>query len=276
MKRLAALFFAVIACCSVCYAQDPDSVALVSADWKIEKLPRGVVSRSVQVDIFDSRQTISMIKYRTNRFYTRIVQNKEFATVSSTAKRVNAVAAVNGSYWDMSTSIPSTYVRIDGHDVSNSGSSHSSVVNGIAVFGKRIFEIYECDTTRYGYYASRYDNIMASGPILIDDGRSFDYSGRTESICEHRHPRSVIGKTGRGETILLVVDGRFKGEAEGLTIDELVKVCRWLGMTDAINLDGGGSSTLWDGQKVLNHPFDNKQFDHEGERKVANIIAVLK
>ena len=46
-------------------------------------------------------------------------------------------------------------------------------------------------------------------------------------------------------------------------------------MTQAINLDGGGSTTLWTKKTgVINHPYDNKKFDHEGERTVPNLIVV--
>ena len=46
-----------------------------------------------------------------------------------------------------------------------------------------------------------------------------------------------------------------------------------LGMTEAINLDGGGSSVVWAKETgVINHPYDNKKFDHEGERVVPNLI----
>jgi exopolysaccharide biosynthesis protein len=46
-----------------------------------------------------------------------------------------------------------------------------------------------------------------------------------------------------------------------------------LGMTQAINLDGGGSTTLWSEKiGVINHPYDNKKWDNEGERAVPNLI----
>ncbi|MBP3533181.1 MAG: phosphodiester glycosidase family protein, partial [Alistipes sp.] len=62
----------------------------------------------------------------------------------------------------------------------------------------------------------------------------------------------------------------------GMTIGELAKVCRWLGLTDAINLDGGGSCTLWCREAgILNHPYDNKRYDHDGERAVSSCIVVL-
>jgi exopolysaccharide biosynthesis protein len=54
----------------------------------------------------------------------------------------------------------------------------------------------------------------------------------------------------------------------------------WLGCTSSINFDGGGSTTLWvsgfpDGG-VINYPTDNKKWDHEGQRKVANVVLIKK
>lgn len=66
---------------------------------------------------------------------------------------------------------------------------------------------------------------------------------------------------------MAVIDGRFKGQGDGATIAETAYIARQLGLTEALNLDGGGSSTLWTAQEgVLNHPYDNRRFDHEGER----------
>ena len=74
---------------------------------------------------------------------------------------------------------------------------------------------------------------------------------------------------------LKAVDGRFPGQAEGMTIDEMQVLCQSLGLYEALNLDGGGSTTLWvKGEGVLNHPYDNKVFDSLGERIVPNIITV--
>jgi exopolysaccharide biosynthesis protein len=65
-----------------------------------------------------------------------------------------------------------------------------------------------------------------------------------------------------------------------MNLFELTKLIRWLHASDAINLDGGGSTTLWinnykDGG-VVNFPTDNKKWDHEGERKVANVVLLKK
>ena len=76
---------------------------------------------------------------------------------------------------------------------------------------------------------------------------------------------------------MIVVDGRFPGQAAGMTIGELIYLVRQLGLYSALNLDGGGSSSLWTRRLgVLNHPTDNKRFDHKGERAVPNGIVVFR
>ena len=65
-----------------------------------------------------------------------------------------------------------------------------------------------------------------------------------------------------------------------MSLDELIATLRWLGCTDALNLDGGGSSTLYlkdyPNGGIINHPTDNGLFDHKGERAVSNSILVVK
>jgi exopolysaccharide biosynthesis protein len=63
-----------------------------------------------------------------------------------------------------------------------------------------------------------------------------------------------------------------------MSLFELSKLMRWLKAIDAINLDGGGSTTLWVNNEigVVNFPTDNKKWDHEGQRKVANVLLLKK
>ena len=72
----------------------------------------------------------------------------------------------------------------------------------------------------------------------------------------------------------MVIDGRFP-EGIGTTISETAQIARMVGMVDALNLDGGGSSTLWmEGKGVLSHPYDNKKYDGYGQRIVPNIVVI--
>ena len=60
-----------------------------------------------------------------------------------------------------------------------------------------------------------------------------------------------------------------------MNVSEMQTFCESLGLYEALNLDGGGSATLWTSDfGVLNHPYDNQRFDHEGERSVPNALIV--
>jgi exopolysaccharide biosynthesis protein len=114
---------------------------------------------------------------------------------------------------------------------------------------------------------------MLSGPLLTFENKN--ELTDTSAFSKLRHPRTAIGIKPNGKIILLTADGRQEN-AVGLSLPELAQVMRWLGCTTAINLDGGGSTTLWvasDSVKgIVNFPSDNKKWDHEGARKVANVI----
>ena len=64
-----------------------------------------------------------------------------------------------------------------------------------------------------------------------------------------------------------------------MSLPDFVRLLRSLGCYDALNLDGGGSTTMFvDGfghNGIVNHPTDNGKYDHEGERTVSNCIVVL-
>ena len=81
--------------------------------------------------------------------------------------------------------------------------------------------------------------------MLLKNG---EYSENTENIRENvlnmRHPRTIVGTDGK-RVMWAVIDGRDNMHSVGATIEETRKVCKWLGMTTALNLDGGGSSSLW-------------------------------
>ena len=158
------------------------------------------------------------------------------------------------------------------------------------------------DTTQYAAVDKGWKEAMASGPMLIVDGEIIvplltgdkadganvaamaQEQKRGAKIRTHyssaqfydkRHPRAAFGTDDQGNAYLVVIDGRFKGQADGASIYETAYICHMLGMTEAINLDGGGSTTLWTEKTgVINHPYDNKKFDHDGERSVPNLIVV--
>ncbi|ETK35702.1 phosphodiester glycosidase family protein [Microbispora sp. ATCC PTA-5024] len=95
--------------------------------------------------------------------------------------------------------------------------------------------------------------LVRAGHTAITPGR--DGMANTNMILR-RHPRTLAGVAKDGRLIIAVVDGRAPGSTVGASFFEAAALMRWLGARDAINLDGGGSSTMVIGKKVVNHPSD--------------------
>jgi hypothetical protein len=116
-------------------------------------------------------------------------------------------------------------------------------------------------------------------PVLVRDGavaEDLDRSGN-ESF-RGRNPRTAVGISKNGRRFFLVtVDGRQQPYSDGMTLQELAKLMIDLGATDALNLDGGGSTTMVyadpdSGQfRIANHPSDR-----DGERPVGNALVVMR
>ena len=83
-----------------------------------------------------------------------------------------------------------------------------------------------------------------------------------------RNPRTFAGVDARGRTMVVTVDGRQLGEL-GLSIPETASVARSLGMVDAMNLDGGGSTAMVVDGALISHPSDAA-----GERAVGDAIVI--
>jgi hypothetical protein len=110
---------------------------------------------------------------------------------------------------------------------------------------------------------------IAGGPWLVRGGKvvppaEYEQAGFNRGFWERRHPRTAVGRTEKGELIWLVVDGR-QPHSQGASLPELAQIMQRYGAVDAINLDGGGSSTLVVCDLVINSPSDGS------ERPVANL-----
>lgn len=92
-------------------------------------------------------------------------------------------------------------------------------------------------------------------PILIKDGRRW-FADTPTQFVRGRHPRTAVGWNDGGDVWLVVVDGRRPDHSVGMTLVELADFMLELGATDAINLDGGGTSTFVADGEVANRPSD--------------------
>ncbi|WP_433253626.1 phosphodiester glycosidase family protein [Streptosporangium sp. CA-135522] len=102
--------------------------------------------------------------------------------------------------------------------------------------------------------------VMGGGVGLVRNGRvrvTAHADGHDSvNMMLRRHPRTMAGITKSGGLILATVDGRNPGVTVGASMVEAAQLMRWLGAKQAINLDGGGSSAMVVGGKVVNHPSD--------------------
>ena len=114
---------------------------------------------------------------------------------------------------------------------------------------------------------------ISGGPLLVRNGKPEKINSTPDAAYElssmlERHPRSAFGWNDQS-FFLVQVDGRQKDLSLGMTLDELSTCLIKLGCTEALNLDGGGSSSLWFAGKVRNNPCDGY------ERSIANSLIVL-
>jgi hypothetical protein len=90
------------------------------------------------------------------------------------------------------------------------------------------------------------DQAVGGGPWILKDGKEFidlEAEGMTASFSKTKHPRTAVGTTAEGKLLLVTVDGR-QTISEGISLPDLSALMRRLGCVNAINLDGGGSTTL--------------------------------
>src|SRR6185503_5497574 len=85
------------------------------------------------------------------------------------------------------------------------------------------------------------------------------------SFVAGRQPRTLAGVRADGTLLLVTVDGRLPGWSVGMTLPEAARLMRSLGAREAMNLDGGGSSTMVVRGEVVNRPSDRT-----GERPVSD------
>lgn len=176
-------------------------------------------------------------------------------TTSSMAARYGAAAAVNGGYFTPGGASTGIYVW-NGEEVA-SGKGRSALLwcaergyvedARIAVLDSASRER-PCPAT----------DIVGAGPRLVEGGAVNVGYGENFGHARARHPRTAFATTSRGTMLLVTVDGRQTGSA-GMTLEELAQELVRLGAVEAINLDGGGSTTMVAGGVVRNRPSDGQE-----------------
>jgi hypothetical protein len=132
--------------------------------------------------------------------------------------------------------------------------------------------IYDLKDIEWKWWKER--TAVGGGPVLIHDGK-IRITNKEEQLFPReendRHPRTAMGYTRDGRLLILAIQGRFPGIAEGATLEQEAKILLELGCYEALNLDGGGSSCL-----LVNGKQTIKPSDKEGERPVPAVFLIKK
>ena len=118
--------------------------------------------------------------------------------------------------------------------------------------------------------------LIGGWPRILRDGINVaadapTTEGTISRNAEMRHPRTAVGFSRDSSTLyLFTVDGRSENSG-GMTLDEMATMMRRLGAWQAMNFDGGGSTTM-----VIDGVLKNKPSDATGEREVGNALLVVK
>lgn len=283
MKITCFLFFLFSASYSLAQS---DSAIVVNAKWETRRIAPGIqlkCHRFTDSSLFNSNQNVSILEIRQKRKteFDLGAEVKEKKTTADFGAAANAIAAINGTFFDVAHGGSVDYIRLDGQVINENRTEN---YNGRArhqqaavIIQKGKLSLGQWDGSADWEKHLRGEDIMLSGPMLLYNSR--EVLNDSSAFSKSRHPRSVVAVDGKNRVLLITIDGRHENSA-GMSLFEVAKIVRWLKYRDAINLDGGGSTTLWvrnaPDNGVVNYPSDNKKWDHEGQRKVANVILVKK
>ncbi len=281
------LFIIFLFYSSLIFSQETevDSIHFVTAEWKRDTLLPGVLHKHFHFDrkqIFSTNQNIHIISVDNgskNIKWQIGTAGKELLKTSDIARKSNAIAGVNGSFFNMKNGGSVNFIRIEGVVTDTSATDKGPGVygqnqSGAFAYDENLFIILKRQTPTSGKWEDQipYPNVMECGPLLLKDSQKEKLLD--SPFNNNRHPRTCVCVTEK-ETLLITADGR-NALAQGLSLHELTTILQWLGCKDGLNLDGGGSTTFYlDTKGVINMPCDNKLWDHEGERPVSNALLLI-
>lgn len=260
-----------------------DSIAFSSAQWETKNIAPGIVWKHhhFNKDLFNSNQNVNIIeiKLKKKRAIALACEAKTLKPVSEFGKSTGAIAAINGNFFDIKNGGSVDYIKMNDSVLSNNrlwaNNTRARHQQAAVVIKKGKLRIARWDGSANWESKLKAADIMNSGPLLLwrRERQALD----TSEFNHARHPRTAIACLGKKRVLFITVDGRNEQSA-GMSLSELASIIKWLKAKDGINMDGGGSTTMWIGNQpdngIVNYPTDNKKWDHFGERKVANVVIV--
>lgn len=190
---------------------------------------------------------------------------------SSIAEDNNALFAINGDYYGF---------RGDGVIIRGGTVYRDEPVRiGLGLFADGTISSFdETEVSSSSLLADGVVDTLSFGPALIQNGEIADDLGSVKidtnfgnRSIQGANPRTGIGMISANHYVFVVVDGRKSNYSRGMTLDEFAEVFADLGATEAYNLDGGGSSTMYFMGRVVNNPQGKNK-----ERGVSDILYIAE
>lgn len=261
------LFFVITA---IARSESKYASILRDANWGWKNRNGVEYGKASFTDLYGSAQIISIARYSESSMATMLyVKEHSKQGTNSLAAETDAMAAINGSYFNMTTCTSTTALWLYGSEIASTAPEEFARCNGIIGFKDGVFSLEPCNSSttagQFAAWGKKYDSYVVSGPIIRRGGVSMDVNIGGEGFYGP-HPRTMLGRCADGTVYMVVAEGRIEG-ATGMSLGNMLKLAEDFGMTDAINLDGGGSSTLWvNGEGIIN------RLSGGAVRNVPNII----
>jgi len=283
MSKITQIFIFIILLALNVSAQG-DSLTFVTADWHSLEIAKGIVWKQYlfKGTLFGSNQNINILEVKKSKriSFEFGYETKKLKLTSKFGKESDALAAVNGTFFNTKEGGSVDFLKAYDLVV-----HHNQLKDGKREFHQKAAVVLKNSTLRIEKWNGNDEwethlhakGVMVSGPLLIFHKGQEPLDSASFNLT--RHPRTALAITNSHQILLITVDGRNENAA-GMSLFELRNILRWLNAGMGINLDGGGSTTLWiynqPANGVVNYPCDNRKWDHTGERRVANVIIVKK
>jgi len=249
--------------------------SLAEIEWNIKNITAGVILKSARARLFDSDQAIYVVETDTTagRFEIGVAAGDKAIVTSAYAAGEGVLAAINGTFFNMEKGYNVHYVKVDDTVVSVTDENEYGIrATGVFTATGEAVDIASWGPEREDAGYLNAEDAIVTGTLLTDNGK--DIAIDSTNFNKNRHPRSLLGITGEGHVLFIAVDGRQSGYADGMSLFELRQLARSLGCTEILNLDGGGSTTLYvkgEGVSgVVNKP------SGRAERPVPSIVFLKK
>ena len=215
--------------------------------------------------IYVADVTVSDVSYLKTALASNTYGRNITDTTSDMASENNAILAINGDYYGARQS---GYVIRNGSLYRNSSGNRDA----LAIMKNGEFEfVTEGETSAETLLENGALQVFSFGPVLLEDGSISVTENDEVGMAMASNPRTAIGYLGKNHYVFIVSDGRTS-ESAGLSLYELASFMKSLGVVDAYNLDGGGSSTMVFKGEVINTPTTNGHSTQE--RAVSDILYI--